>query len=141
MTALNLDIIFAKIKKINEGGKMKEIETQQTVEPLKYRGFFNTVNPKPQGNYILLFASDWNKDYWAFYAYISQDNWRADIKQINELIQKMNWRDGDVYVELIDYHDKSMHDFYMYLYDSCDMAHWNALDPKEWQRHCPANKK
>ena len=116
---------------------MKKIETHQKSEPLKYRGYFETVNPKPAGNYVLIFVSDWNKDYWALYAYISQKNWRDDIKQINELINQLNWRDGDVYVELIDYHDEAMHDFYMYLYDTADMAHWNALDPKEWQKHCP----
>ncbi len=116
---------------------MEPIQTQQIIEPLKYRGFFKTVNPKPSGNYVLVFASDWNKDYWAYYAYISQANWKDDINQINELIRKMNYRDGDVYVELIDYHDDAMHDFYMYLYDSGDMAHWNALDPKEWQNRCP----
>jgi len=116
---------------------MEPVQIQPTIEPLKYRGFFESVNPKPTGNYILVFASDWNKDYFAFYAYISHDKWKDDINQINELITKMNWRDGDVYVELIDYHDETLHDFYMYLYDSGDMAHWNALDPEEWQKQCP----
>jgi len=120
---------------------MEPIQMQQIIEPLKYKGFFNTVNTKPAGNYILVFASDWNKDYWAFYAYVSQQNWKEDVRKINDLVTRMNWRDGDVYVELIDYHDETMHDFYMHLYDSGDMAHWNALDPKEWQEHCPSEKR
>jgi len=114
---------------------MKAIE-QKTSE-LKYHGFFNSVNPKPQGNYILVFVSDWNKDYWAFYAYISQKNWREDLRQINDLIKRMNWRDGDVYVELIDFHDETMRGFYMTLYDESAWTHWNALDPKTWEKYCP----
>lgn len=64
---------------------------------LKYRGFFKAVNRKPQGEWIEVFASDWNKDYWAFYAYISLKNFREDIKAINNLIHKLNWRDGDTH--------------------------------------------
>lgn len=106
-------------------------------EPLKYRGFFNAVNSKPSGNYILVFASDWNKDYWAFYAYASQREWKSDVERINELITKLNWRDGDVYVELIDYHDESMGEFYMHLYDLGHFSDWEALNPEQWQKHCP----
>jgi hypothetical protein len=120
---------------------MKEMETPPTSDPLKYRGYFKTINSKPLGNYVLVFVSDWNKDYWAFYAYISQDNWQEDVAKVNNLVTELNWRDGDVYVELINYHDETMREFYMYLYDSCDMAHWNALDPKEWQSHCPLRGK
>ena len=97
--------------------------TYRRPEKLNYRGYFNAVNPKPEGNYILIFASDWNKDYWAFYAYITQHNWKDDIKQINDLIKRMNWRDGDIYVELIDFHDETMRKFYMYLYDIDEWAH------------------
>ena len=111
--------------------------TKQQTNKLQYRGYFNTVNPKPEGNYILIFASDWNKDYWTFYCYISQKNWQEDIRQVNDLIKHMNWRDGDVYVELIDFHDEMMRDFYMFLYDDNDWAHWNVLDPEEWEKHCP----
>lgn len=111
--------------------------TKQQTNELQYHGFFNAVNPKPDGNYILVFASDWNKDYWAFYAYISQQNWREDLRQINDLVKRMNWRDGDVYVELIDFHDESMRKFYMTLYDESDWVHWDALDPKTWEEHCP----
>jgi len=101
-------------------------------DKLVYQDYFNKVNPKPQENYILIFASNWHKEHWAFYAYINQQDWENDIRKINGLITELNRRDGDVYVELIDYHDETMHDFYMYLYDSGDMAHWNALDSKEW---------
>jgi len=100
---------------------------------LTYQSYFNKVNPKPPGNYILIFASDWHKEYWAFYAYISQQDWRNDIEKINDLIKELNYRDGDVYVELIDYHDESMRDFYMYLYE----LHWEALNPEQWEKHCP----
>jgi hypothetical protein len=120
---------------------MMNVKETKSEAELKYKGCFNTVNPKPAGNYILVFASDWNKDHWAFYAYVSQQNWKEDVRKINDLVTRMNWRDGDVYVELIDYHDETMHDFYTYLYDSGDMAHWNALDPKEWQKNCPSEKK
>lgn len=120
-----------------EGDNMKSTESKTEPDELKYRGYFNKVNPKPQGNYILLFASDWHKDHWAFYAYISQRDWRNDIRKINDLIRQMNWRDGDVYIELIDYHDKTMHEFYMYLYDSGYYSHWDALKPEQWERHCP----
>jgi len=116
---------------------MKNAESNMKIEELKYRGYFNAVNPKPEGNYILVFCSDWNKDYWAFYAYISQKNWREDLRQINDLVRRMNWRDGDVYVELIDFHDETMRKFYMTLYDENDWAHWDALDPEQWEKHCP----
>ncbi|MEM3696522.1 MAG: hypothetical protein QXQ94_03325 [Candidatus Bathyarchaeia archaeon] len=66
--------------------------------PLKYKGFWNNVNEKPKGEWIEIFASDWNKDYWGFYAYISLDNYAQDIAAINKLIHELNWRDGDVYV-------------------------------------------
>jgi hypothetical protein len=107
--------------------------TERETEKLKYKGYFNEVNSKPEGNYILIFASDWNKDYWAFYAYISQQDWWKDIRQINNLVKRMNWRDGDVYVELINFHDETMRKFYMTLYDESDWAHWNALDPETWK--------
>jgi hypothetical protein len=106
-------------------------------QKLQYRGYFETVNPKPSCDYILIFASDWNKDYWAFYAYISRDDWQNDIRQVNALIKRMNWRDGDVYVELIDFHDEIMRDFYMYLYDDSAWSHWAALDPEQWEKYCP----
>jgi hypothetical protein len=116
---------------------MEPVRQKSQPDKLIYRGYFNKVNPKPQGNYILIFASDWNKDYWAFYSYIGQQNWREDIRQINDLIKRLNWRDGDVYVELIDFHDETMRDFYMYLYDIDDWTHWVALNPEQWEKHCP----
>lgn len=116
---------------------MKSTGSKTKPDELKYRGYFNAVNQKPQGNYILLFASDWHKDHWAFYGYVSQRNWRDDIRKINDLIKQLNWRDGDVYIELIDYHDKAMHEFYMYLYDSGYYSHWDALKPEQWEKHCP----
>jgi len=113
------------------------MSVKQAEKQLQYRGFFEKVNAKPLGDYILVFVSDWNKDYWAFYAYISRDNWQEDINSINDLIKHMNWRDGDVYVELIDFHDETMRNFYMYLYDDSAWAHWGVLDPEQWEKHCP----
>jgi hypothetical protein len=116
---------------------MKSAESRTKINELRYRGYFNAVNPKPDDNYILIFASDWNKDYWAFYAYVSRRNWREDISQINDLIKRMNWRDGDVYVELIGFHDETMRDFYMYLHDLDEWAHWTVLDPEQWGKYYP----
>lgn len=116
---------------------MKSADSKTGSVKLEYQGYFNKVNPKPEGNYILIFASDWHKDYWAFYAYISQNDWKEDIRKIDDLIKRLNWRDGDVYVELIDFHNETMRDFYMYLYDIDDWAHWVVLDPEQWEKHCP----
>jgi len=100
---------------------------------LEYKGFYNAVNPKPAGEWIEVFASDWFKDYFAFYAYISLDNYKEDIKAINDLITELNWRDSDVYVELID-HSEGLKNFYHKLYEGGHYTHHNALDPRNWER-------
>jgi len=103
------------------------------VRPLRYRGFWETVKERPSGEWILIFASDWNKDHWAFYAYISLEGYERDIGEINELIRELNWMDGDVYVELID-HSPGLGEFYRWLYEGGYLTHHNALDPESWRR-------
>jgi len=98
---------------------------------LTYKGFYKSVNEKPRGEWIEIFASDWFKDYWAFYAYISLDNHKKDIEAINNLIHRLNWRDGDVYVELIN-HSEGLKDFYHWLYEKGYFTHHCALDPENW---------
>jgi len=99
---------------------------------MEYKGFFKHINSKPTGEYIDVFISDWNKEHWAFYVYIDKDNYEEDIDQINELIQKKNYRDGDVYIELIDHSDDLEH-FYKYVYDSGHYTHSAILDKTLWE--------
>jgi len=104
---------------------------------LKYRGFFKSVNEQPKdGEWIEVFASDWFKEHWAFYAYIRLANYKEDIEAINNLIQKLNWRDGDVYVELIN-HSEGLKSFYHQLYEAGYFTHHNALEPENWRKHLP----
>ena len=100
---------------------------------LTYKGFYESVNEKPRGEWIEIFASDWFKDYWAFYAYISLDNHEKDIEAINNLIHRLNWRDGDVYVELIN-RSEGLKDFYHWLYEKGYFTHHYALDPENWRK-------
>ena len=102
----------------------------RALHPPTYKGYFQWVNSKPQNGWIEVFCSDWNKDHWAFYAYIGIDSYREDLKGINSLIERLNWRDGDVYVELID-HSKGLSDFYHKLYD----LGWEVLNPDIWEKH------
>jgi hypothetical protein len=101
---------------------------------LKYKGFYETVNPKPEGEWILIFASDWFKEHWTFYAYVSLENYEKDLEEINELIHRLNWRDGDVYVELIN-HSPGLKDFYHHLYERGYFTHHNALNPQNWRSY------
>ena len=100
---------------------------------LTYKGFYKSVNEKPRGEWIEVFASDWFKDYWAFYAYISLENYEKDIEAINDLIHRLNWRDGDVYVELIN-RSEGLKDFYHWLYEKGYFTHHCALDPENWRK-------
>ena len=100
---------------------------------MQYKGLFKSANKKPQNDeWVEIFASDWFKEHWVFYAYIGLRRYEQDIQEINELIQKLNWRDGDVYVELID-HSEKLRDFYHSLYEKGHYTHHNALDPENWQ--------
>ena len=98
---------------------------------LKYKGFFKHVNDEPTGEYIEIFVSDWNKEHWGFYAYISKDDYETDIDNIQELITKLNYRDGDVYTELINHSDELEH-FYKYLYDLGSYTQSDVLNPEYW---------
>ena len=99
---------------------------------MKYKGFFKAVNPKPEGEYIELFVSDWNKEHWAFYVYISRDNYGTDIQDINDLITKLNYRDEDVYIELIDYNG-DIDGLYHYVYDGSHLSHSEILNTRLWE--------
>ena len=99
---------------------------------LKYKGFFKHINEEPTGDYIEIFVSDWNKDHWGFYAHISKDDYEADIDNIQELISKLNFRDGDVYTELINHSDELEH-FYKYLYDLGQYTQSDVLNPELWE--------
>lgn len=99
---------------------------------LKYKGFFKHVNDKPTGEHIELFVSDWNKDHWAFYVYISLDDYETDIEDILELMRALNWRDGDVYCELINRTPELEH-FYHYLYELGDYTQNDVLNPRYWE--------
>lgn len=101
---------------------------------VKYKGFFKAVNEKPiNDEWVEVFASDWFKDHWAFYAYISLKNREEDIEAVNDLIHELNWRDGDVYVELID-HSPKLKEFYHALYEQGCFTHHCALDVQNWRR-------
>lgn len=101
---------------------------------LKYVTAYKSVNQKPEGEWIMVFASDWLKEHWAFYAYISLDNHEEDIKAVNMLIHRLNWRDGDVYVELINHSGDKMSRFYSTLHDMGHFTHHCALDMENWKK-------
>ncbi len=106
-----------------------------TETQLKYQGFYNYANDKPEGECIIIFCSDWLKDHWAFYAFIGLDNYKRDIIAIQNLVAELNFRDGDTYVELID-HSDGLAELYHVLYqEGGSYAHWNALNTKEWDKH------
>jgi hypothetical protein len=99
---------------------------------MKYQGFFKHVNDEPTGDYINIFVSDWNKEHFAFYVYIDKDNYEEDIDNINELITKLNYRDQDIYIELIDRTEDLKH-FYSWVYDKGTYAHWDILNKELWE--------
>jgi len=101
---------------------------------VQYKGFAKGVNEEPQGDeWIEIWASDWNKDYWGFYAYISLKNCMKDIEDIWTLINELNWRDGDVYVELIN-HSDGLKAFYEKLLEKGYMTDDAVLNPDNWKQ-------
>lgn len=98
---------------------------------MNYKGFAKHANTRPK-EYILIWASDWNGDYWGFYAFINAENYKQDTKEILNLIEKLNWRDGDVQVQLID-HSKNLEEFYNYLYEHNYYNDWSTLNPELWE--------
>ncbi len=100
---------------------------------LKYKGFFNHVNVKP-GDFIEIFCSDWNKEFWAFYAFIDVDDYEDDVEAVNALISELNFRDGDVYVELINHSDdECIGKMYKKHYERGYMSHSSILDVEAWE--------
>jgi hypothetical protein len=103
------------------------------MEPLKYRGYFNALNNPPKDDeWIEIFVSDWFKDHWAFYAFIALKRYKEDIAAINKLIQEMNWRDGDVYVELINHSDK-LGEFYTKMNTDQYLTNSDILWHEKWE--------
>lgn len=98
---------------------------------LEYKEFWNCVNEEPT-SYIQIFVSDWNKENFAFYAYINLDAYEEDIDQINELITKLNWQDQDVYIEMID-RSEDLAGFYKLMYDLGYMSNWEILNKEFWE--------
>jgi len=99
---------------------------------MEYKGYFKHINSKPDGEYIEIFVSDWNKENWAFYVYIERDNYEEDIEEINNLITELNFRDQDYYFELID-RSENLEGFYKYIYDLGTYTHSDILNIELWQ--------
>lgn len=114
-----------------KGLVLKVIFPMPEIEDLKYTKSFGTVNQKPEGEWIQVFVSDWNKDYWAYYAFISLDSYADDIKKIGQMTKALNWRDGDTYVELIE-HTPGLKAFYSKVYHEGTFSHSDILDPETW---------
>lgn len=108
-----------------------EVTPKLDENKLTYKGFFKAVNEEPS-EFIEIFVSDWNKDHWAFYAYIDKDNYEEDIEQINQLMTELNYRDGDVYIELIN-HSEDLESFYSYLYDLGKYTQSDVLNKEYWE--------
>jgi hypothetical protein len=103
---------------------------QQTQTKYKYKKFGETINEKPtQGIYF--FCSDWNKEFFGFYAWIDCDNYAEDIEQLQEFINKCNYRDRDTYIELIDY-ESDCEGLYDYLYSTSQYSHSEVLNADVW---------
>ena len=100
-------------------------------DALQYQGFGRTVNRKPAEG-IQLWASDWHKEHFGFYAWIDEQHFERDIPRIETLILKLNWRDGDVYTELIN-HTPGLRHFYDFLYDRSELSDGAALEPVWWR--------
>lgn len=101
---------------------------------LEYRGFWSPVNNKPEGDpWIKIWVSDWNKEHFGFYYYVNCRYAETSLKRVLDLIDRLNKRDGDIYVELID-HAPSIETHYMNLIDE---ASWYLLGQyKKWLIIC-----
>lgn len=111
------------------------MDQNEEKKPLKYNGFFKNVNSsKDLDQWIEIFVSDWNKEYWAFYVYIDLDDLETSLEEINNFISEMNWRDGDYYTELID-HDGSedTEKIYNAFYDRGGFDHNSVLWLDNWE--------
>ena len=102
---------------------------------MEYKGFWKTINEEPD-DHIMVFCSDWNKEHWAFYAYIDLENWEDDINELNDLISvgRLNFRDGDYYIELIDHSGQDLtKKIYHKHYERGYMSHSSVLNSNEWE--------
>ena len=126
---IHLNNLIRDIRYLN----IDNIKEDEDLE-FEYEKYAGTINDKPDTG-ICVFCSDWNKDYWAFYAWIDGDNYAFDIEQIGKLVKSLNWRDGDVYFERIDYTGEvgNLYEF-MKGYDSepdvFDTALWEVWEEK-----------
>ena len=115
--------------------KMQQTEKKLESWQLEYQGFFKRVNDPPT-DYIEIFVSDWNKDHWAFYVFIDVEDYESDIEAITDLIStdRLNFRDGDFYVELIDHsgQDKTR-DIYQAFLDKAGLDHNSVIWAENWE--------
>ena len=81
---------------------------------------------------MTIFVSDWNMEYWAFYAVIDRDSYEDDISDIRSLIKMLNWRDGDWYIEMVD-QTGDIDGFYNHMYDRSSLTHQDILDTDFWE--------
>jgi len=101
----------------------------------EYHGFYEEANEPETNKWIEVFVSDWNKDYFGFYAYIDLATYERDIDNIWKFISSFNYG-GDIYIELIDHSlDKEMREFYEWLYKKGYYTDWAALDKEQWDKY------
>jgi hypothetical protein len=99
---------------------------------LEYKEFMKTVNEEPNSEHVTIFVSDWNKEEWAFYAHIALSQYQDDIEEIQDLIKRMNWKDQDVYVEMVDC-SQDMTGFYSCVESMGYLDNWQIMDPELWE--------
>ncbi len=90
------------------------------------------MNKQIDEPYIEIFVSDWNKDYWHFYTFIHLNDYEECIESIGKAIDDANFRDGDVYIELIDYKGE-LDGLYNYIYHSSGLSHQEVLNSRIWE--------
>jgi hypothetical protein len=109
----------------DEGGQH---ETQNDIE---YNGFWKPANRKPNGEYVLVWVSDWLKQDWGFYCYIALDTYRQNLKGIHGLIDELNFRGVDAYVGMVD-RSSGLKKFYREQYNRNRISHYHILKPETW---------
>lgn len=108
-----------------------EVRATEKQNGIEYNGFWKPANSKPNGEYILVWVSDWLKQDWGFYCYIALDTYRQDLKGIHALIEELNFRGVDVYVEMVD-HSPGLEKFYHEKYTRDRMFHYHILNLETW---------
>ncbi|MBD3157584.1 MAG: hypothetical protein GF309_02235 [Candidatus Lokiarchaeota archaeon] len=112
---------------------IEEVKTTEKQNSIQYNGFWKPANRKPNGEYVLLWVSDWLKQDWGFYCYISLDTYKQDLDGIHGLIEELNYRGVDVYVEMVD-HSPGLKGFYRKQYRRSKISHYHILNPQTWER-------